>query len=105
MEYEFVHDARLGISLPVLHREWDEYTDDERAEILDRWEHIRGTIPDRIKELERVIMAKQERLNAEDNFIESCRLNSEITDLASCINELHIWFRLNQNAAYKAVHL
>ncbi len=97
-------NERLGIPLPQLDRDFEEYSDREQASILLRWEEIRGTIPDRVKQLERVIIQKQNQLNVEDNFRESCRLNSEIADLASTINELHLWFRVNQDMDARAHH-
>ncbi len=53
-------------------------------------------IPDRIKELEHYINAKQHHLNNEEDFEISCKLNSEIADLASIINDLWLWYRLTQ---------
>ena len=64
--------------------------------ILLKWEQVRGKIPDRIKELEHYINTKQHYLNNED-FEVSCKLNSEIADLASIINDLWLWYRLTQN--------
>ena len=67
--------------------------------ILLRWEQVRGKIPDRIKELEHSINAKQHHLNNEEDFEISCKLNSEIADLASIINDLWLWYRLTQNVS------
>ncbi|MEK8126358.1 hypothetical protein WMW72_00360 [Paenibacillus filicis] len=100
----FVWDGRLGILVPQFPREFESYTDAEQAAILLRWEEIRGTIPDRVKQIEQVIIVKQEQLNVEDDFVTSCRLNSEIADLASTINELHLWFRVNQDMDVRAAH-
>lgn len=98
---EFAFDERLGIHIPDLPREWGSYPRVEREEILFQWEQIRGRIPDRIKQIEKVIIEKQERLNGEENFVASCRLNSEIADLASTINDLHLWYRVNQEVSAK----
>ena len=46
MTWTFVIDDRLGIPLPQLELEWDQYSEADRSEILLRWEEIRGTIPD-----------------------------------------------------------
>lgn len=105
MAYTFVPDQRLGIPLPQLSKDWDEYSEQEQADILLRWEEIRGTIPEQIKRLERVIILKQDQLNGEDHFPTSCRLNSEIAELASTINELHLWFRVNQDISSGRTHL
>ncbi|TVY08239.1 hypothetical protein [Paenibacillus cremeus] len=104
MSYTFELDERLGIPLPQLNKDFEEFTVSEQAEMLLRWEEIRGTIPERIKQIERVIIRKQDQLNVEDNFVLSCKLNSEIAELASTINELHLWFRLNQDMATGAAH-
>lgn len=101
LRYEFELDNRLGIPIPNLELEWDEYTDEERANILMEWEEIRAKIPDRIKELEVIINHKQNALSVENNFQVSCQLNSEIAELASVINDLHIWFRIQQDHGTK----
>ncbi|MBD2863291.1 hypothetical protein [Paenibacillus oceani] len=101
MKYEFVYDERLGIGLPVLHDAWEALTEAERAELLHEWERVRGRIPDRIMQLEKTIVEKQNRLNTEDDFPTSCRLNTEIAELASCITDLHLWFRADQDVSVK----
>jgi hypothetical protein len=72
--------------------------------ILAEWEKIRGGIPDRIAELEDKINHKQDALNHEENFKRSCQLNEEISDLASIINDLWIWFRMTQNVSSEKIH-
>ncbi|OMP67453.1 hypothetical protein [Domibacillus epiphyticus] len=89
----FQHDDRLGISIPVLTREWTEYPLEKQQQIMHKWEAVRGIIPDRIQQLEKCINEKQAALNNEENFIVSCRLNTEISELASIINDLWLWFR------------
>lgn len=91
----FKFDDRLGIDLPMLTNEWDKYSNTMQQEILLRWETIRGRIPDRIIEIEAKIKVKQRELNEEDDFIKSCLLNAEISELASIINDLWIWYRTN----------
>lgn len=100
----FLKDNRLGILLPHLDKEWHEYSEDIQQHILLKWEKIRGQIPDRIQDLEHTINRKQAQLNEEDDFARSCRLNSEIAELASVINDLWIWYRINQNVAKKIHH-
>lgn len=100
----FAYDERLGIRIPALAREWEEYSEQERADILLEWETIRGRIPDRIKELERMIIRKQSQLDVEDNFARSCSLNWEIAELASTINDLHLWYRVNQEVTHQPSH-
>ncbi|NEW08744.1 hypothetical protein GK047_22370 [Paenibacillus sp. SYP-B3998] len=101
MSNYFQYDQRLGIEIPKLEDEWDNYSSEVRAHILFHWEQIRGAIPDRIMKIESVIIVKQNQLNHEDDFPISCRLNSEIADLASTINDLHLWFRMNQDLETK----
>jgi len=102
--YRFRYDERLGIRLPELDLDWEMYTEEERAAILLEWELIRGTIPDRVKGFEELIKEKQEMLNNEENFAESCRLNSAIAELASRINDLHLWYRVNQEMGSERIH-
>ncbi len=94
--YTFKYDERLNIELPQLQLEWSVYSSKEREAIVTRWEYIRGTIPDKIKCFEQLINIKQEQLNKESHFPTSCSLNWEIAELASRINDLHLWFRKNQ---------
>ncbi|KAB7705905.1 hypothetical protein F9802_12615 [Bacillus aerolatus] len=89
----FQLNERLGIPLPHLEKEWSLYSATEQEELLHEWETIRGRIPDRIKELEFKINDRQARLDQEDDFPLSCRLNEEISELASIINDLWLWFR------------
>ncbi|MFD0586664.1 hypothetical protein ACFQZE_01515 [Paenibacillus sp. GCM10027627] len=95
-DYHFVWSERLGIHLPSLKLEWDTYGFEEQSLILERWEMIRGGIPDVIMKLEQTINIKQSDLNEEDNFERSCLLTYEIAEYASRINELQIWYRMNQ---------
>lgn len=97
LDYEFQFDERLGISLPILYKDWSLYPEDQQMEILLKWEEYRGHIPDRIVELEKIINEKQAQLNNEEDFVRSCELNSEIAELASIINDLWIWYRINQS--------
>ena len=95
--FRFEMDERLGIRLPILEYEWNEYSAAVRSAILYEWEQIRAAIPDRIRELEREIVHKQSRVDEEDNFEESCRLTYEIAELASRINDLNLWYRVDQD--------
>lgn len=97
LRYQFIRDERLGIRLPALQLEWEEYSNAERADILLEWEEIRATIPDQIYQVEKVIIEKTKQMSEEDNFCRSCELNSEIHELASVINDLNIWFRVQQD--------
>ncbi|MGN7176456.1 hypothetical protein [Cytobacillus sp. SAFR-174] len=101
MEEHFSHNSRLGIDIPNFDREWDEYSPKTQQMILFQWEKIRGRIPDRIAELEEDINRKQAELSDEGNFERSCRLNSEISELASVINDLWLWYRTNQDITGK----
>jgi hypothetical protein len=101
MSYQFIYDDRLGISVPVLAKEWDQYSSEEQSQILFDWEDYRSDIPGRIKQIERIIEKKQSELNQEDNFLRSCQLNSEIAQLASTINDLNIWFRIQEETNTK----
>jgi hypothetical protein len=96
METYFVHDNRLGIDIPSLNWDWTCYPTETQSEILFRWEQIKGGIPDLVKELEMQINEKLTDLNQEDDFEKSCILNNEISELASCINDLWIWYRTNE---------
>ncbi len=89
----FKYDQRLKIFIPTLTMEWDCYSVNTQIDIIEKWETIRGGIPERIREIEAKIKRKQEELNDEESFEQSCRLNEEISELASMINDLWNWFR------------
>jgi hypothetical protein len=102
--FEFIFNDRLQIPLPELHLKWDQISAKERAEMLKQWEEIRGRIPDQIKAFEAIINMKQDQLNKEENFINSCHLNTQISEIASKINDLHLWYRLNQEISMDKSH-
>lgn len=104
VRYTFVLDERLGIRLPQLNLDWEEYTADERNFILLMWEEIRAKIPDRVISLEGIINRKQTQLSQEENFITCCCLNLEIAEIASIINDLNIWFRVQQDFEPDRIH-
>lgn len=94
----FSFNQRLGIPIPIL-KDWELYNAEQQQQILLEWEKIRGHIPDRIKQLEKLINKRQEELNREENFERSCLLNSEIADLASIINDLWLYYRTEQDVS------
>ncbi len=94
--YSFKWDERLQIRLPVLALDWNGYTTAEQLAIIEQWELIRGNIPEQIMAFERIIRVKQELLGEEECFEASCILNEEIAEYASRINDLHIWYRIDQ---------
>jgi hypothetical protein len=98
----FSYDARLGIRLPSFSGTWEELSLLEQTAILVTWEKIRGTIPDRIEEIERKINKLQNALYREENFEKSCKLNSDIAELASIINDLWIWYRAGEDVTLSA---
>ena len=97
----FTFDERLGIHVPDLMHEWDKYCKETQQFILLNWESVRGTIPDRIAELEQEINHKQAKLSDESDFPRSCKLNTEIADLASIINDLWLYYRADQTISTK----
>lgn len=101
MKEHFSHNERLGIEIPILEKNWNDYSEYTQQAILFHWEKIRGRIPDRIAELEETINEKQAQLSDESDFNRSCILNSEIADLASIINDLWLWYRTNQDISGK----
>lgn len=101
MNEYFIVNERLGISVPNLQLDWNEYNEETREKILLQWEKVRGMIPDRIADLEEVINKKQAELSDEADFQRSCALNSEIAELASIINDLWLWYRTDQEITGK----
>jgi len=97
----FYLNERLGILVPDIAMDWDQYSRETQHYILFHWEQIRGSIPDRIADLEQEINHKQGQLSDESDFPRSCQLNSEIAELASIINDLWLWYRTDQNLSTK----
>ncbi len=93
----FIYDERLDIHIPLLDRPFEDYHLDERLAMIEKWEDTRGRIPTKVKMLEREIEGKLQEMNEESDFELSCELNGEIAELASRINDLHIWYRTNQD--------
>lgn len=104
MKKYFIYNEHLGIEVLNIQDEWENISEQAQHSILLKWEQVRGKIPDRIKELEHSINSKQHHLNNEENFEISCKLNSEIADLASIINDLWLWYRLTQNVSEGKAH-
>jgi hypothetical protein len=100
----FAYDERLGIPTPDLRRDWTSFTEMEQSEIIYYWETVRGRIPDRIFAFEAEIVALQHQLDHEEDFETVCALTWDIAERASRINDLHLYFRLNQDVAVKAHH-
>ena len=97
----FIYDTRLGIPIPHLEQDFSTYPSSAQNAILMRWEKIRGTIPERIKEIEEMIEYTLKRLDNEDDFEVSCALNTEMAEYASIINDLWIWYRVDQRIVSK----
>lgn len=94
--YRFDWNDRLCIHVPVLLQDWESYSATEQAAMIGEWEMIRGSIPEQIIAFEKIINKKQGELFEEESFEKCCHLNFEIADYASRINDLHIWYRMNQ---------
>ncbi|MBM7584953.1 hypothetical protein JOC86_001490 [Bacillus pakistanensis] len=89
----FLYNPRLQIDIPHLEMKWLDYNESTQQYILEHWEKVRGMIPDKIIEFEGRINHKQDALAQEEDFEKSCQLNHEISELASRINDLWIWYR------------
>lgn len=94
---QFALDDRLGIAVPCLSVPWESLSREQQADVVEAWEAMRGRIPDRIFGFEERIRALQREMFEEEDFRRCCRLNDEIADLASRINDLHIWYRTEQD--------
>ncbi|RLQ97942.1 hypothetical protein [Falsibacillus albus] len=89
----FRFDQRLGIEVPILINDWDDHSMEEKKEITFMWEKIRGRIPDRISRLDQEMEELQLLLSEEEDFARSCKINEEIAERASIVNDLWIWYR------------
>lgn len=91
-QYEFVFNKKLGIRIPHLTKEWDEYSLEEQKDIIHQWENERAKIPDRVKEIENEIEELQD-LMFKIEFDEYVKVHKEIVEMSSAINDLNIWYR------------
>jgi hypothetical protein len=105
MKEYFFFDDRLGIHIPNMDLGWHYYSmeTDTQHSIMYHWELIRGSIPDRIADLEHTINIKLAQLSEENDFHRSCKLNAEIAEHASIINDLWILYRENQEISDKVL--
>lgn len=97
MENRFRYDERLGIRVPNLNKDWESLSPEDRHAMIIEWEKIRAKIPDRIMKLEQEINKRQEHIAEEDDWDKICKLYGEIYGIASAINDLHIWSRVEQD--------
>lgn len=97
MEKWFRFNDRLKIWTPDLDQPFEDFPVEVQEEILSKWEHIRGMIPDRIALIEKEIEVKQGQLSEEADFETSCLINESISELASQINDLWIFYRTEQH--------
>lgn len=100
MKELFIYDERLGISIPDLNLEWDEYTKGEQQQILVNWENIREASRTASRNWNPPLTESSFGSPTSD-FAKSCQLNSEIAELASIINDLWLWYRANQGVTEK----
>ncbi len=91
-------NTRLGIALPSLDKPLDRYPLGTQHQILLHWEKIRGTIPERITQVEQEINLQQALLNQESDIEKSSVINYQIAELASIINDLQIWYRFHSSS-------
>ncbi|CAI6082532.1 hypothetical protein COHCIP112018_03676 [Cohnella sp. JJ-181] len=97
LETQFVWDGRLGIPLPRFVVPWDEMDAEKRAAVVERWEAVRGRIPDAIMAREADIRRMLDDMFEEEDFGRCCSLNGEIAEAASVIHDLQIWYRTQQD--------
>lgn len=102
--FDFKYDERLDLHLPVLHKPWEELSEKEQEEVLYRWEQIRSQIPERIKALEKKIKQLETQLQTEDDYQIFCKLSERITELASRLIDLNVWFRTHEEITAKKAH-
>lgn len=100
----FEFDNRLGIAVPQFVKPWEKLPYNQQIKVMLHWEKERGKIPDRISELEKEINVLQDLLYEESHFDTSCELNSNISNLASTINDLWLWYRAGENVEVRAHH-
>lgn len=103
-KYTFEYNERLGIEIPIFNTKWEHFSQEEQHQIIYRWENVRAQIPDRIKELEKMIQKRELQLQVEDNFPSFCQLSREISDFASRVIDLNLLFRTQQEATMGKAH-
>ncbi|PWI58310.1 hypothetical protein [Sulfoacidibacillus thermotolerans] len=98
MKHVFHYDERLQIEVPTLEQPWEVYSVQERREILEYWEPMRGKIPGVIGDYEAHIQELHEQLQKEEEWDVSLQLMNEISDYASRINDLNILYRMQPDS-------
>jgi hypothetical protein len=103
-KYDFKYNERLEINTPYMYVDWEQLTQEEQYQVIYRWEKVRSQIPDRIKYLEKMIQERELKLQIEDDFQSFCQLSKEISDLASRVIDLNLWFRTQEESTADKVH-
>ncbi|RIV28603.1 hypothetical protein D2Q93_02295 [Alicyclobacillaceae bacterium I2511] len=91
----FRHDQRLGIELPDLTTPYDELSHTQQEELIAYWEGVKAHIPDQIMKFERDIEGLLQVVHHEEDWDIIAAHFADISDLASRINELNMWRRVD----------
>ncbi|QPC47225.1 hypothetical protein [Mangrovibacillus cuniculi] len=94
MEKYFVYDQRLDLHVPLKTIPWEKLSNDETKAIEVFWETERGKIPTKIKSLDQKMERIQEYLSKEESFKKACEWNDALSNLASIVNDLWLWYRI-----------
>jgi hypothetical protein len=92
-------DTRLGIEVPNSDLPFEALPLSEQEAVLSHWERIRAMIPDRIRELEQVIEDLLAQIQLEEDWDAIVRRFDDISEIASRINELNTWLRVDPSLA------
>ncbi len=91
----FRHDPRLGIELPDLTTPYEELSHTQQEELIAYWEGVRAHIPDQIMKFEQDIEDHLQAVHQEEDWDIVAAHFADISDLASRINELNMWRRVD----------
>jgi hypothetical protein len=90
--FEFRYDERLNLPLPLLHVEYEELPEAARQEFELKCQEICSLIPERIKELERLYLARYDQLWDVENEESFLKLNDEMNELSRTICDLNLLY-------------
>ncbi|MBX6351797.1 MAG: hypothetical protein IRZ10_00570 [Thermoflavifilum sp.] len=91
----FRFDERLGIECPAFDPPFESLPRPIQEAALAYWEKVRSGIPDRIQSFETRINALLARIQETDDWDEITRCFDEISDLATRIQDLNLWARVD----------
>lgn len=90
--YELYYDPRLKIERPLLHVDYEELSEAERAEFEVMCQRVCSRIPVQIQSFEKAYMERFETLEQTEEDDAFYAMLNEMNEISSCISDLNVLF-------------